>query len=720
MKGIRNAGGALLLGLAWSASAPAATLITGVDDSGGSRVRVFGDIDPLTPAADFLAFDAAFRGGVRVAAGDVNGDGTADRIVAAGAGGGPRVRVFSGADDSPLADFLAFDANFSGGLTVAAGDVNGDGRADIVVGTGSGSSRVRVFSATSTAQPLLDFFAFDAQYSGGIDVAAGDFNGNGRADILVAPSGAFAPVVDFFDGQTGTAFNRLFPLGQQHQGGINVAVGDVNGDGSDDLVAAASGNAGPRVVAINTVSQQAIVDFLAFDPAFRGGVRIAAGDLDDDGRADLVAGAGPGGSARVRVFSGADTGRVLADFFAYDSTGYTGGVFVDASRLPAASARAGQLQFSSTGYTQAEAGTQAIITVRRVGGSAGAASVAYTAAAGTAGSADFTAVSGTLDWQDGDAADRVFQVPITDDALDDNDETVALRLNDATGATLGQPATATLTIVDDDDPPPPPQLALDAGSYQVDEAAGTLTVTVRRIGDSSAAARAQLRTASGTAVAGSDFTAVDATLDWQAGDATPRTVRIAITDDILFEAGEAFTVQLQVLSGGTLSGPGTATVTLNSDEALASAVFGQPEYTVAEAGGTVTLVVRRIGETRTRVQLTYRSFSGSADAAEPVLDYTATSGVLVFEPGVTELRITVAILGDTALEADERFSVLLENPSSGLDIPQTRGRVMILDDDQPPPDDDQPFFIGALNPLLLLPLLAAAAWRRRRSPGGLR
>ena len=84
--------------------------------------------------AGFFAYDPAFLGGVTVAAADVDGDGLADIITGAGLGGGPHVRVFSGADGSELAGFFAYDPAFLGGVAVAGGDVNGDGLADIITG----------------------------------------------------------------------------------------------------------------------------------------------------------------------------------------------------------------------------------------------------------------------------------------------------------------------------------------------------------------------------------------------------------------------------------------------------------------------------------------------------------------------------------------------------------------------------------------------------------
>src|SRR5207244_5549205 len=103
-----------------------------------------------TVLRSFFAYDAGFSGGVSVAAGDVNGDGRADIITGAGAGGAPHVKAFSGLDGSVLRSFFAYDAGFSGGVYVAAGDVNGDGRTDIVTGAGAGGMpHVKAFSGTN-------------------------------------------------------------------------------------------------------------------------------------------------------------------------------------------------------------------------------------------------------------------------------------------------------------------------------------------------------------------------------------------------------------------------------------------------------------------------------------------------------------------------------------------------------------------------------------------
>ena len=131
----------------------------------------------------FIAY-SGFTGGVRVAAGDVNGDGVNDIIAAAGPGGvGGHVKVFDGDNGALINSFFAYDG-FAGGVFVAAGDVNGDGIDDIVTGADAGSvgGHVKVFDGDNGAL-LRSFFAYPG-FTGGVRVAAADFNGDAIDDII--------------------------------------------------------------------------------------------------------------------------------------------------------------------------------------------------------------------------------------------------------------------------------------------------------------------------------------------------------------------------------------------------------------------------------------------------------------------------------------------------------------------------------------------------------
>jgi hypothetical protein len=107
-----------------------------------------------------------FQGGAFVAAGDVNGDGPADIITGARAGGGPLVRVVNGATLAVVRDFFAFDPTVAGGVRVGACRADGEGLADMVVARQPGPARVRALGGATFAD-LDGFFAFDPRIDGG-------------------------------------------------------------------------------------------------------------------------------------------------------------------------------------------------------------------------------------------------------------------------------------------------------------------------------------------------------------------------------------------------------------------------------------------------------------------------------------------------------------------------------------------------------------------------
>ncbi|MBX9623119.1 MAG: FG-GAP-like repeat-containing protein, partial [Gemmataceae bacterium] len=172
------------------------TPLIAVGGTGGVRVFAADGAPRLTLAP----FGEGFAGEVRVATGDLTGDGVDDIVTAAGPGGGPHVKVFDGATGAELLSFYAFEPAFAGGVFVAAGDVTGDGRADIVVGAGAGGGpHVRVFDGR-TGTVVSSFFALDTAFAGGVMVAVGDLNGDGRADVVTTPGAGGGPRVQAFDG----------------------------------------------------------------------------------------------------------------------------------------------------------------------------------------------------------------------------------------------------------------------------------------------------------------------------------------------------------------------------------------------------------------------------------------------------------------------------------------------------------------------------------------
>jgi hypothetical protein len=289
-------------------------VVVGADAGSEPRVQV---IDRATGVVQFdiLAYNAGFTGGVRVATGDVNGDGILDIITAAGVGGGPHIRVFDGANGHVLKEFFAYTPGFTGGVFVSAADFNGDGKADIVTAAGAGGGpHVQVFSGDNLAV-LKSFFAYNPLFTGGVVVATGDVNGDSTPDIITGPGAGGGPHVQVFSGADGAVLKSFFAYNPGFTGGIYVAAGDLNGDLRADIVTGAGAGGGPHVQAFDAQTNAVLRSFFAYDPSFTGGVRVATGDFDGDSKDDIFTAAGPTGGPHIRVIAG-DDGAVLGNFMA--------------------------------------------------------------------------------------------------------------------------------------------------------------------------------------------------------------------------------------------------------------------------------------------------------------------------------------------------------------------------------------------------------------------
>jgi hypothetical protein len=312
-------------------------MAVGADAGGGPQVRVF-DFTTGKQLFNFYAYAPTFSGGVRVAVGDVTGDGVPDVITAPGGGGGPQIKVFDGTTGALVRNFFAFSPSFTGGVNVAAGDVNGDGVADIITAAAAGGGpQVKVFDG-KTGAVLANFYAYSAAFTGGVRVAAGDFNQDGKVDIVTAPGAGGGPHVKIFNaaafGPVGTVpglINQFFAFAPTFTGGVYLAAnGDITGDGKTDLVVSTGSGAG-EVKVIDGSSFTSAADYIAFGPGLtNAGARVAVFDLNGDGRGDIVAGSGGGLGAFVRVTDLKNSTGDL-EFFQPYNPAFLGGVFVGAA-----------------------------------------------------------------------------------------------------------------------------------------------------------------------------------------------------------------------------------------------------------------------------------------------------------------------------------------------------------------------------------------------------
>ncbi|HEY2783527.1 MAG TPA: FG-GAP-like repeat-containing protein [Fimbriiglobus sp.] len=296
-----------------------------------------------------------------------------DKIVLAGAMAGPRgnaatvVRIDPEAPDRPISrppvaisgdngvvkiyrpddnGDLVFDTDvtpfpgYTGPVRVATADLTGDGIDDLIFATGAGRADLRLVDGATGTDLLTDttFSPYESSFTGGLFVAAADLNGDGIAEVVVSPDTGGGDRVQVLALENGTLVQRdnFFAIDDpDFRGGCRVAVGDLNGDGTPDLAVGAGTGGGPRVALFNGTDllhmHDAPVklegDFFAFPDEInlRGGVFVSAGDVNGDGIAELALGAGDGGGPRVIV---TDLNRTpLADFFPDDAT-LRGGVHV--------------------------------------------------------------------------------------------------------------------------------------------------------------------------------------------------------------------------------------------------------------------------------------------------------------------------------------------------------------------------------------------------------
>ncbi|WNC72790.1 Calx-beta domain-containing protein [Thalassotalea psychrophila] len=231
---------------------------------------------------------------------------------------------------------------------------------------------------------------------------------------------------------------------------------------------------------------------------------------------------------------------------------------------------AGQINFGSIDYLVSENEDSVLITVTRTDGEYGELKVDYSLQDGTAtATSDYEYQAGTLTFTDGEISKQII-INIVDDSTYEGDETFNISLSNLVGdATLGNPSTATVTIIDIDAVPPAGILQFSGESYSVNESAGSVTITVQRIDGDYGDVSVDYAVANGSGINGNDYSVTDGTLYFSNGEMS-QTINIDITDDTLDENTETFSVILSNPISATLGNNQTANVSIIDNDVPAS------------------------------------------------------------------------------------------------------------------------------------------------------
>ncbi len=261
-----------------------------------------------------------------------------------------------------------------------------------------------------------------------------------------------------------------------------------------------------------------------------------------------------------------------------------------------------------------------------------------------------------------------------DTAIEAN-ETFSVNLSNPANATIAGSGSATGTITDDDRPTITITAPAATGEGNSGNTAAVFTVTLSA--PSGNTVTVDYATANGSAVAPADYTATSGTVTFSPGEVS-KQITVQVKGDTIDEANETYSVNLSNPTNATLAGSGFATGTITDDDATPTLSINNVTQVETNSGTTnFVFTVTLSAASGLPVTVDFATANGTAIAPG---DYLSTSGTLTFNPGVTTQTVTVQVVGDAVIEANETFTVVLSNATNAT-IAGGTGTGTITNDD---------------------------------------
>lgn len=220
---------------------------------------------------------------------------------------GAFARIFQGDGTVKRNGFFSYDALGQGNNRVVTQDIDADGVRETIV------ADLTYVSIYDDGVLKKRFAPYTESYKQGINLAVGDIENDGSVEIVTGTENGGGPQIRIFNFEGNLIHPGFFAYGTDFRGGVNIALGDLDGNGMKEVIAGAGVGGGPQVRIFNKDGRLINPGFFAYDPLFRGGVNVAAGDVDGDGITEIITGPGRGGGPHLKIFT--KDGTLLTQFF---------------------------------------------------------------------------------------------------------------------------------------------------------------------------------------------------------------------------------------------------------------------------------------------------------------------------------------------------------------------------------------------------------------------